>query len=51
MIEEALKARTELHAEMVEAVKGGRVDGEWLKDRADALAYYNELLGRLGFTN
>lgn len=45
MIAEAQKAKEALHREMLAA---DRPSAEWLKDRAEALDYYNRLLVRLG---
>lgn len=48
MIEEATKARNEIAGELRQAIEAGNTDREWMADRIDGLAYYNNLLIRLG---
>jgi hypothetical protein len=50
MIEEATMARDALHREMTDLIarRGGKAPQGWLREKAEALGYYNTLLGRLG---
>lgn len=50
MIEEATRARTAIHAEVAAMMAIRTAPQGWLRDKAASLAFYNDLLTRLGAT-